>query len=145
MLGQFQGACDVYGKSIDTFVKPEFDWSKLNFRNSNDIAYACNLINLVLRNNKIKKQKRPILLPFFERWISNTYPIAFMAMILKNLFPKDVALLKKLLNQSLDKKRRNPQVVAKELRPHFREVFNSVMISKHIRTSILSLRRSLMN
>jgi tetratricopeptide (TPR) repeat protein len=145
MLGQFQGARDVYGKSIDTFVKPY--WSQLDFCNSNEehIAYACNIINLVLLNYKIKKQKGPILFTFFDLWMSNKSPIFFIALCLRKLFPEDLPLFKKLINQLLDKKRRNPQVVAKEIRPHFREVFNSVMISKHISSSILSLRRSLMN
>jgi hypothetical protein len=146
MLGQFQGACDVYRKLIDTFEKKELKWSELDFSNDeNVISIIIYDIKIKLLNYKIKKQKGPILLPFFEMWKYHTSPILFMAVCLKKLFSKDLALLKKLLNQLLDKKRRNPQVVAKELRPHFRKVFNSVMISKHMRTSILSLRRSLMN
>jgi hypothetical protein len=69
-----------------------------------------------------------------------------MARVLKKLFPEDLALFKKLFTQYLDnKKRRNPRVVEQEIRPHFRNVCNSVMMSRHIHTSALSLGRTLMN
>jgi tetratricopeptide (TPR) repeat protein len=137
MLGQFQEAYDQSEKA--------YEISRIHFKNDM-CGLACNIINIGLLNYRMKKQKHTFLSNFFNIWMSQTSPIASMAMYLKKLFPEDLALFKKLLTQYLDdKKRRNPQVVAQEIRPHFRKVCNSVMMSKHIHTSVLSLRRSLMN
>jgi tetratricopeptide (TPR) repeat protein len=135
MLGQFQEACDQSEQAYQISFQTKDMWS---------LAY--NTINIGLLNYGMKKQKHPFLSDFFNMWMSQTSPITFMAMCLKELFPEDLALFKKLFTQYLDnKKRRNPQVVALEIRPHFRRVFNSVMMSRHIQTSALSLGRSLMN
>jgi tetratricopeptide (TPR) repeat protein len=135
MLKQFQEAYNQSEKAYEI---------SLHF---NDMCgIGCNIINIGLLNYKMKKQKHPFLSDFFNKWMSQTSPIASMAEYLKELFPEDLALFKKLFTQYLDnKKRRNPQVVAQEIRPHFRRVCNSVMMSRHIHASALSLRRSLMN
>jgi tetratricopeptide (TPR) repeat protein len=134
MLGQFQEAND---QSHKIYYHSLCD---------DKCGLACNIINTGLLNYRMKKQKNPFLLIFFNMSMSETSPIRFMAMCLRELFPDDLALFKKLLTQYLDdKKRRNPKVVAQEIRPHFRKVCNSVMMSRHIHTSVLSLRRSLMN
>jgi tetratricopeptide (TPR) repeat protein len=123
MLRQFQEAYDLYHQHI-----------------------PYNSITIGLLNYRMKKQKHPFLSNFFNMWMSKTSPITFMAIHLRGLFPEDLALFKKILTQYLDdKKRRNPQVVAQEIRPHFRKVLNSVMMSRHIHNSVLSLRRSFMN
>jgi tetratricopeptide (TPR) repeat protein len=137
MLGQFQDAyksCDL----IDGPYTSVYSYSKY--------YPDCTSINLRLLTYRMKKQNYPLWSDFFNMWIAETSPITSMAMCLRELFPEDLALFKKLLTQYLDnKKRRNPQVVAQEIRPHFRKVCNSVMMSRHILTSVLSLRRSLMN
>jgi tetratricopeptide (TPR) repeat protein len=136
MLGQFQEAYDQNEKAFEI---------SLHVINGM-CGLACNVINNGLLHYRMKKQKHTFLSKFFNIWMSETSPIRFMAMCLRELFPEDLALFKKFLTQYLDnKKRRNPQVVAQEIRPHFRRVCNSVMMSRHIHTSALSLRRSLMN
>jgi tetratricopeptide (TPR) repeat protein len=142
MLGQFQKAHDVGSKVFNTME---------NVRNSNRqvIPFACFTINIELLKYKMKKEKEKKhhapLSTFFDMWMMSTVPIRFVAMCLGKLFTEDLALFNKLINLLLDTKRRNPQVVAQEIRPRFQEVFNSVMMSKHICNSVLSLRRSLMN
>jgi tetratricopeptide (TPR) repeat protein len=136
MLGQFQEAYDQRVKAVKLSHHLKIDMCGL----------ACNSINIVLLNYRMKKQNHPFLSNFFNMWMSETSPITSMARVLKKLFPEDLALFKKLLTQYLDnKKRRNPQVVEQEIRPHFRRVCNSVMMSRHIHASALSLGRSLMN
>jgi tetratricopeptide (TPR) repeat protein len=137
MLEQFQEAHDQSEKAYEDI--------SIHF-NNDELGLACNVINIGLLNHRMKKQNNPFLSLFFKNWMSVTCPIKLMAMCLRELFPEDLALFKKLLTQYLDnKRRRNPQVVAQEIRPHFRRVCNSVMMSRHIHTSTLSLRRSLMN
>jgi tetratricopeptide (TPR) repeat protein len=129
MLGQFQEAYDATRKAADIMVN----------------VCITNTINLGLLQYKMNKQKEPFLSDFFKLWMSKLSTIRFVAMCLRKLFPEDLSLFKKLLTQHLDKKRQHPKVVAEEIRSHFRQVFNSVMMSKHINTSVLSLRRSLIN
>jgi tetratricopeptide (TPR) repeat protein len=137
MLEQFQEAHDQSEKAYEEI--------SIHF-NNDKLGLACNVINIGLLNHRMKTQNNPFLSLFFKNWMSVTCPIKLMAMCLRELFPEDLALFKKLLTQYLDnKRRRNPQVVAQEIRPHFRRVCNSVMMSRHIHTSTLSLRRSLMN